>query len=259
MLKDKKINKIINNNISGSTDILTLLHKHIKESLQNFLLFPELIDDLQKKFAHFQNIQKYLCEFKKVIKRKNKLDEFLDKYDKILISIYDAIYLNCKSTLIRFNTFITISNSRTVLEILIRLKQNNPSINVIVCESRPQFEGRILAKKLLDKKIKVQLITEAMINEFVKKSEAALIGADSILKNGNVVNKVGSSTLAVICKYHNVPFYILADNSKFSNKNSYSKKLMPSKEIWDQNPGVKIVNYYFEEVDKKLITKIFTS
>ncbi|MCX7797459.1 MAG: translation initiation factor eIF-2B [Melioribacter sp.] len=259
MLENRQIKKIILDNTSGSSDILTLLHKHIKKTYQNFLLFPELIDELQKKFLHFQNIQKYLKEFKQVIKRKNKLEIFFNKYDELLENIYDKIYHKCKDTLITYNSFITISNSKTVFEILKRLKKEISNINVIVCEARPLLEGRILAKNLSKNKINVQLITEAMMNEFVKKIDAAIIGADVILKNGNVVNKVGSATLAIVCKYHKVPFYVLADKSKYSNAIHFNKKIMPKEEIWKQPKKVKLTNFYFEEINKELITKIFTS
>lgn len=256
---DRKFENIIQNKTSGSTELLLKLHTHIKKEKRIFQLFPELVTELQEKFKSFRNIQKYFEELKYVLKGKNNIDDFLKKYDEILLDIYDKIFLNCQPTLIKHTKFITISNSKTIFEILKRLKEQKPKLSVIVTESRPKFEGRIMAKKLINENINVELITEAMISEFVKKSDAALIGADEILKNGNVVNKVGSSLLAIICKHYKVPFFVLADKNKISNKNTFDKKIMPAEEIWRQQSQIKITNFYFEEIDKSLITKIFTS
>lgn len=256
---DKELLKLVNNKTSGSSELLILLHEHLKKERKIFQLFPSMITELQKKFSSFENIQNYLDEFYNEIKNKRSLDKFFDKYDKSLLSVYDSIFFKSRDELIKNKNFITISNSKTVLEILKRIKKEKPKITVYVSESRPMFEGRILARKLAEEKINVVLITEAMLSNYVKKSDAALIGADMILKNGNVVNKVGSSVLAILCKHYKIPFYVLADKSKFSSKNNFHRKDMPSTEIWRSSLNIKIPNYYFEEIDKKLITKIFTS
>lgn len=256
---NKALQKLINDKTSGSNELLLSLHKHIKKELKIFQLFPALILELKQKFSPFKNIQKYLDDFQVALKKKNELEKFFNLYDEMLLNIYDNIYSKCKNTLINYSTFITISNSTTVFEIFKRLKKDKSRFKVYVSESRPKYEGRILAQKLAIEKINVQLITEAMLSEYVKNSDAAIIGADSILKNGNVINKVGSNVLAILCKHYKIPFYVLADKNKLSNNNSYDKKLMPSDEIWKQNNNIKIINYYFEEINKKLITKVFTA
>lgn len=257
---DKKLLKLINNKTSGSSELLTLLHDHLKEERKIFELFPSLIIELQKKFTSFKNIQSYLDEFYNEIKNKGNLEKFFNKYDETLINVYDNIFLKAKNELLKYSNFITISNSKTVYEILKRIKKEKSKITVYISESRPKYEGKILARKLAEEKINVYLITEAMLSNYVKNSDAALIGADMILKNGNIVNKVGSSTLAILCKYYKVPFFVVADKSKFSSKNTFDKKAMPSAEIWRNPPlNIEIPNYYFEEIDKKLITKVFTS
>lgn len=256
---NRALTKLIDNKTSGSNELLFSLHKHIKKELKLFQLFPILILELKQKFSPFENIQKYLDDLQVALKKENELEKFINLYDEILLNIYDNIYSKCKNILINYSNFITISNSTTVFEILKRLKKDKSYIKVYVSESRPKYEGRILAQKLAKEKIKVQLITEAMLSEYVKNSDVAIIGADSILKNGNVINKVGSNVLAILCKYYKTPFYVLADKNKISNNNFYDKKLMPSNEIWKQNYSIKITNYYFEEINKKLITKIFTA
>lgn len=132
-------------------------------------------------------------------------------------------------------------------------------ITVIVCESRPILEGRLLASNLTKAGINVELITDANIAAAVKKSDCVLIGADIILSNGDVINKTGSLAAAVLCSYYKKPFYAAALHSKFSKKKNYKPAEYNKSEIWKQPPdGLKIRNNYFEAVDSKLITKIFT-
>ncbi|MGK9477301.1 hypothetical protein [Melioribacter sp. OK-6-Me] len=245
-------------NISGSSELLQELHEHLKTQKNILSLFPDLLDSFGKKFAAFENIQNYLNELRRVIKTKKSIDEFFKKYDNLILNIYDNIYNNCRTILIKHSSFITISNSKTVFEILKRLSKENKELSVVVTESRPQYEGRILARRLSKEGIEVKLITEAMIYNESLTCEAGIIGADTVLKNGNVVNKTGSGLLALACKYRNIPLYVVCDRQKFSNKNKFTNKLMPSNEIWKTRSRIKIENYYFEEIDKKLITHIFT-
>ena len=97
-------------------------------------------------------------------------------------------------------------------------KQKNKKLEVIVCESRPKFEGRLMAKELANYDINVELITDAMMGLYVHKIDVAIIGADIILNNGNVVNKVGSSPLALLCREYKKPFYVVSTKSKKSRK-----------------------------------------
>ena len=76
-------------------------------------------------------------------------------------TIYDRIFANSLPYLKNKRSILTISNSKTVFEILRRLRTENCKL-LTVSESRPKLEGRILAKKLNKEKISVELITEAM-------------------------------------------------------------------------------------------------
>ncbi|AFN76001.1 Translation initiation factor subunit 2B [Melioribacter roseus P3M-2] len=245
-------------NISGSSELLEELHKHLKSQKNILPLFPDLLDNFGNKFATFENIRHYLRELRKAAKTKKSLDEFFEKYDRLILNIYDNIYQNCRNRLVKYSSFITISNSKTVYEILKRLTEERDNLKAAVAESRPQFEGRVLARRLHKTGINVKLITEAMIYNETSKYEAGIIGADAVLKSGNVVNKTGSGVLALACKHRKIPLYVVCDRKKFSGKNKFENKIMPPEEIWKTRSGIKIENYYFEEIDKNLITEIFT-
>lgn len=254
----KNLSKIISDKTSGSSEILIELHEHLKAQSGFIKIFPSFINSVEEKFPSFQNIQLYLKELKKSLSN-NTVDEFFLKYDNLFDNIYDKIFLKCKDELKNYNRILTISNSKTLLELFIRLKKVNPKLEIILCESRPKFEGRIFAKKLLKNHIQVELITEAMIFLATKNVDAGMIGADAILKNGCVINKVGSSLIAISCKNFNKPFYVISDKSKQKSTNKFNQKEMPPEEIWRHSQkNLLVKNFYFEKIDKNLITEIIS-
>ena len=116
-----------------------------------------------------------------------------------------------------------------------------------------------MAIELADIGIKVELITDAMMGFFVPKVDVAIIGTDIVLRNGMIVNKVGSKSLALLCKEYNKPFYVVTSKSKLSKKKIFKPKKENSREIWDRKvKNLSMSNIYFEEIEKQLITKIFT-
>ncbi|MBI1938738.1 MAG: hypothetical protein HYS25_11530 [Ignavibacteriales bacterium] len=253
------LRKIFSDKTSGSADILSELHEHLKREQKIIEALPMLVYDIKEQFKSFQNVQNYIGELEHTLIKERKLDKFFSKYDSLFENVYDKIFNNILPGLKKHDKIITLSNSRTVLEILLRLNKINRKLSVIVCESRPKFEGRILAKKLTEEGIPTELITEAMIYEKVQSVDCAMIGADAVLKNGGVINKTGSSLLALACKNFSKPFYVIASKEKFRYNNSDSQKEMPPEEIWrHHHKNILIKNYYFEKIDKELITQIIS-
>lgn len=259
-LSDGKLKKILNNNISGSSEILLELHRHLKNEQSIIFLFPEIIAIAKKQFRSFQNIQKYLNELSKFSKSRKNLKAFFEHYDSVFEQSNLSLLNNAQKILYPYSSFITISNSKTVYDVLKSLSTSKRKLKIFVSESRPKLEGRILVKKLsLLSNVKVNLITEAMMAGTMKKIDAAIIGADSVLKNGDVVNKIGSLQLALLCKEMKIPFFVVANKNKFTKSKSFKQNIKPPTEIWRHIPSkVTIENFYFEKVDSNLITRIIT-
>ena len=138
------------------------------------------------------------------------------------------------SKLIKEKTVITHSFSSTVIE---AIKKSSVK-KVIVSEGRPLFEGRKTAIQLSKFNIPTVLITDAALGFFISKSEAALVGCDSILIDGSIVNKVGTYLLALAAKDNNIPFYVVSETSKIIPKNINEIKLeiVSGKEIAKKLP-----------------------
>ena len=91
-------------------------------------------------------------------------------------------------------------------------------IHVYVDETRPVGQGaRLTYWELTQNNIPATLITDNMAGYLMKKGKIDLIcvGADRISANGDVANKIGTYTLAVLADYHKIPFYVMAPLSTF--------------------------------------------
>lgn len=257
-LVDALLKKILSDKTSGSVELLRKLNNYFSRNRRNINHIRKIIPGLKKHFRSFENIQKYLSELERTMYYGKLPIRFFQKHKTEVASI-DKMFSKALPYFKNRNTILTISNSRTVYGLLAKLQKVNNSLKVIVCESRPKLEGRIIASRLAKAGLKLQLITDAMISEYVQHCDAVLIGADTILTNGSVVNKVGSKPLAIMCKEFKKPFYVAADKSKLSKKNKFVQLDQNKKEIWRGAPKeILIVNRYFETVPKKYITRIFT-
>jgi methylthioribose-1-phosphate isomerase len=90
---------------------------------------------------------------------------------------------------------------------------NGKSIRVFADETRPFLQGaRLTAWELAQDGIPVTLITDSMAGHFMKQGllQAAIVGADRIAANGDVANKIGTYSVAVLARENGIPFYVAA-------------------------------------------------
>ncbi len=156
---------------------------------------------------------------------------------------------------------ITHCHSSTVTGILKKAKGKN--IKIIACETRPRYQGRITAKELADAGLDVTLVVDGAMNLYMKKADLVLVGADSITSRGDLINKVGTSTLAHIARMHDVSFYSAAELSKYSSMTFYGERekieQRNPKEVWE-NPSrkVRVGNPAFDVTSAKYINGYIT-
>ncbi|MPM53744.1 Methylthioribose-1-phosphate isomerase [bioreactor metagenome] len=89
---------------------------------------------------------------------------------------------------------------------------------VFADETRPLLQGaRLTAWELAQEQIPVTVITDNMAGWVMKKGlvQAVIVGADRITLNGDVANKIGTYSVAVLAKEHDIPFYVAAPTSTF--------------------------------------------
>jgi methylthioribose-1-phosphate isomerase len=145
-------------------------------------------------------------------------------------------------------------------------------IHVYVDETRPVLQGaRLTAWELMQENIPCTLITDNMAGYFMYRDmiDLAIVGADRIAANGDVANKIGTYTLAVLCKEHGIPFYVAAPLSTidFTMESGF---LIPIEErdirevthvfgkVQIAPDGVKVANPAFDVTPARYITAIIT-
>ncbi|EOV9615609.1 S-methyl-5-thioribose-1-phosphate isomerase [Cronobacter dublinensis] len=101
----------------------------------------------------------------------------------------------------------------TALGVIARAHEEGNVANVWVDETRPLLQGgRLTAWELGELGVPYQLITDSMAASLMAQGlvDAVWVGADRIAANGDVANKIGTYSLAVLAKFHHVPFYVAA-------------------------------------------------
>jgi methylthioribose-1-phosphate isomerase len=84
------------------------------------------------------------------------------------------------------------------------------NIKVYAAETRPRQQGaRLTVFEFMEDDIDTTLITDGMIGTVFREGrvDCCVVGADRILRTGHVINKIGTYTMAITAKYHNIPFY----------------------------------------------------
>jgi methylthioribose-1-phosphate isomerase len=156
---------------------------------------------------------------------------------------------------------LTFSSSGSTLSILKKAKEEGKKFEVIACESRPMFEGRLLAKFLGNAGIPVTLITDAAMGVFAKDVVLFLVGADSISET-TFVNKVGTEYLCLLSEKYDIPLYVACERSKFISDDWRFKPMAwgDPKEVLDSellNVGAK--NPYYEEIPLSYCRNVITN
>jgi translation initiation factor 2B subunit (eIF-2B alpha/beta/delta family) len=104
----------------------------------------------------------------------------------------------------------------------------------------------------------VEFGIDAAIATFIERADMALVGADSITARG-VVNKLGTTNLALACRHAGIPCYVVADRHKWwpAAATPVFSQARPAAEVWsDPPPGVTIRNAYFECTPMTLFSAI---
>ena len=142
-------------------------------------------------------------------------------------------------------------------------------ISVVACETRPYLQGaRLTAWECMQEGIPCTLIADNMAGHLMSKGEidVIVVGADRIAANGDVANKIGTYTLAVLAKRHGIPFYVAAPLSTFDQKIPDGSHIpieeRPAEEVtgyrgvrWAPE-GVSVRNPAFDVTPAELITGI---
>jgi len=153
-------------------------------------------------------------EAQKIADEDAAANRFIGKYGAELIHDGDVILTHCNA-----GALATVEYG-TVLGVVRAAWEQGKKIKVIATETRPKLQGaRLTTYELKRGGIPVTLITDNMVGYIMYRRmvKKVVVGADRIVRDA-VINKIGTFTIAVLAKEHDIPFYVAAPRSTFDLK-----------------------------------------
>jgi methylthioribose-1-phosphate isomerase len=159
----------------------------------------------------------------------------------------------------------------TALGVIRSAAEMGKTVHVMMDETRPYLQGaRLTAWEMMKAGINSTLITDNMAGYMMSqgKINCVITGADRIARNGDVANKIGTYSVAILAKEHGIPFYVAAPKSTFDPKCMTGKDIpieeRSSKEVTEIGGkniaplSVKAAHPGFDVTPNKYITAIIT-
>ncbi len=204
-------------------------------------------------------------EANKILAEDIEVNKAIGRYGAQFIKDGDTIITHCNA-----GSLATGGYGTATAPIRVAIEQGK-RIKVIADETRPVLQGcRLTAWELMQDGIDVTLIPDNTAGALMKKGEInlAIVGTDRTAANGDVANKIGTYSLAILCKEHGIPFYVAAPTSSI-DFSIPSGEFIPIEErspeevtcIWGHRiapEGVKVRNLAFDVTPAKYITGIIT-
>jgi len=205
-------------------------------------------------------------EGKRIIEEDKKSCRDIGYFGSSLIKDKEAVLTICNAGL------LATVDYGTALGVIYRAKEEGKNIKVYALETRPLLQGSRLTSWELNKKgVDVTVVCDNTAALLMKRGliDKVIAGADRIALNGDAANKIGTYNLAILSRYHKIPFFIAAPFSTFDPvlKNGsgikieerspceveligLKKKVAPS--------GVKVFNPAFDVTENELISAFIT-
>lgn len=168
---------------------------------------------------------------------------------------------------------MVLGHSRVATATLLNASRQGKRFTVIIPEARPDVEGYKSAKQLRDAGVPVTLIVDSAVAHVMSRVDFVLSGAEAVVENGGIINKIGTYQVAIVANAHKKPFYVAAESFKFvrkfplnqddiSGENEFDYINPPEynfiDEERDQLEGVTIMNSTSDFTPPRYITLLFT-
>jgi ribose 1,5-bisphosphate isomerase len=162
------------------------------------------------------------------------------------------------------DTLLTHCNSSAAVSTIVKAHKDKKNIKVFATESRPKKQGYITVNQLVKAGVPTTLIVDSAVRHVMPKVDLVIIGADTVASNGAVINKIGTSQIALCAHEARVPVMVCAETYKFSHE-TLAGELVEIEER-DVNeivkpedfPGVRIFNPVFDATPPEFIDVIVT-
>lgn len=114
------------------------------------------------------------------------------------------------------DTIMTHCNSQAAISVIAEAHRSGKNIKVIATESRPRLQGHLTIQQLNELGIDTTLIVDSAVRYIIKDVDLVVVGADAVTANGSVINKIGTSQLAMAAHESRTNLIVAAETYKFS-------------------------------------------
>ena len=151
-----------------------------------------------------------LQESQRILEEDITLNKALGRHGAGLVQHGQTVLTHCNAGA------LATAGYGTALGVIRAAWEDGKKIQVVADETRPVLQGaRLTAWELMQDGIPVTLITDNMAGSLMRQGKVHLciVGADRIAANGDVANKIGTYSVAVLARAHGIPFYVAAPSS----------------------------------------------
>ena len=156
--------------------------------------------------------ERALLEAEAIMEEEREMNMKIGENGAALLKDGDTVLTHCNA-----GALATVELGTALAPVRVAIAQGK-DVKVVATETRPALQGaRLTAFELMEDKIDVTLICDTMVGLVLSRGMAdkVLLGADRVLADGTVYNKIGTYQVAVLARRHGVPFYSVFPRSTF--------------------------------------------
>ncbi len=209
--------------------------------------------------------QTLVAEAQRVLAEDIATNELMGKHGAVLMPASGGVLTHCNAGA------LATAGYGTALGVIRAAVDSGKKLHVFADETRPFLQGsRLTAWELMKDNIPTTLIADNMAGAMMRqgKISAVVVGADRIAANGDVANKIGTYTVAVLAREHGIPFYVAApfstvdletptgDEIPIEQRSSQEVTHLAGRQIAPD--GVRVENPAFDVTPHQYVTAIIT-
>ena len=195
----------------GNAQAVTEACELLKSARPTAVNLSWAVDRMKKRLDKAKDVYTELLQEARMIERDDK-----ESCEKIGLLGAELIPDNAKIMVHCNAGALATSGIGTALGIIYTAKNRGKNLTVYSSETRPLLQGaRLTSWELTKNGVETITICDSMAATFMPEMDIVVVGADRIAQNGDVANKIGTKSLAIIAHYYRVPFYVAAPVSTF--------------------------------------------
>ncbi|CAN6659066.1 hypothetical protein TRVA0_031S00738 [Trichomonascus vanleenenianus] len=150
---------------------------------------------------------------------KQELIEQIENFIRERIDVADQVIVASASATVEDGAVVlTYGHSLVVRKSLIRAHERGKKFKVVVVDSRPLYEGKRMAKALVEAGIPCTYVMLTALTYIIKDVTSVMLGAHGMFSNGLLYSRVGTSMIATSAKSRNIPVLVLCESIKFTDR-----------------------------------------